>query len=249
MHVLITNDDGIDGEGLKVLADCLSKKNDVWVIAPNCNRSAVSNGITINKTLQLKKHGEQIYSSSGLPADCVIEALCSNITGCKIDVVISGINRGANLGTDIIYSGTAAAARQASVLGYPGIALSIDSDSEDYKYDALANFVEKNLQKLCELYKPGYFLNINAFSLSSYKGVQFTDISSRKYKDYVVIEKSANSDSDNIFDCFLHGGEVDSLGGNKSDYSSVRSGMISISRVLSEPIADKINCNELEWDF
>ncbi|MCR5606504.1 MAG: 5'/3'-nucleotidase SurE [Treponema sp.] len=249
MHILITNDDGIEGEGLKVLAECLSKKNDVWVIAPNCNRSAVSNGITINKTLQLKRYGKQVFSSSGLPADCVIEALCSDITECKIDVVISGINRGANIGTDIVYSGTAAAARQASILGYPGIALSIDSDSEDYKYNALADFVEKNLQKLCRLYKPGYFLNINAFSLSSYKGVQFTDISSRKYKDHVVIKKSENCNSDDVFDCLLHGGEVDSLGGDKSDYSSVRSGMISISRVLSEPIADKIDYNELEWDL
>ena len=113
MKLLLTNDDGIDGEGLQILAQTLKKEHDVWIIAPDSNRSAVSNGITISRSLNIKQVDEKTFTSSGLPADCVLTGIYSNLIPSNVDMVLSGINRGFNLGTDIVYSGTAAAARQA----------------------------------------------------------------------------------------------------------------------------------------
>ena len=131
--VLVTNDDGIEGEGLKVLVDSLKKVADVYVLAPDSNRSAVSSKISMWNNLVLKKHGEQFYSCSGMPADCVICAVKSQFFGVEFDAVISGINAGPNLGTDVIYSGTCAAARQAVLMGLAGIAVSLESKLHQFR--------------------------------------------------------------------------------------------------------------------
>ena len=233
MRLLLTNDDGIDGEGLQVLAEVLRKEHDVWIIAPDRNRSAVSNGLTMNRALEIRKVGEQMFTSSGLPADCVSTGVFSNLVKGKIDMVVSGINRGANLGTDIIYSGTAAAARQAVLLGIPGVALSIHSPTDEFKYTALADFALKNLSVLKELYTPGIFLNINALSRDSYKAVQFTNVSVRKYKDTVTVK---NTESGVMLSSF-EGGAVTSEGSMDSDYFVVENGNISITRIVAEPVS------------
>src|SRR5574344_374949 len=147
MKLLLTNDDGYDADGIQTLAACLSRDNDVYVIAPDRNRSAVSNGITwMKEPLKFVRHSENVYSCSGLPADCVIAGLSGELLPFMPDAVISGINKGANIGTDIIYSGTAAAARQAVLYGIPGIALSIESSDDVWKYRALARFAADNLE-------------------------------------------------------------------------------------------------------
>jgi hypothetical protein len=114
MNILITNDDGYEAEGIKVLAEELSKNHNVYVLAPSSNRSAVSNCVSIREMLELKKINDKLWTLSGFPADCVITAMRSGIfEGIEFDVVLSGINKGPNLGTDIVYSGTCAGARQA----------------------------------------------------------------------------------------------------------------------------------------
>ena len=233
MRLLLTNDDGIDGEGLWALYDALSAEHEVWVIAPDSNRSAVSNGITLSKDLCVKKIKEHVFTSSGLPADCVSTGLLANIVEGKIDMVLSGINRGANLGTDIVYSGTAAAARQAAIFGVPGVAFSIESPKEEYRYEALAKFAKQNLPTLRGLYVAGEFLNINALSADSYKAVQFTSVSVRKYKDTVKVF----ADDSGILRSRFVGGSVTSQGTVCSDFRAVENGNISITRVLAEPVS------------
>ena len=242
MRILLTNDDGIDGEGLWALFDALSPEHEVWVIAPDSNRSAVSNGITLAKNLVLTKIRERVYSSSGLPADCVSTGLLGNLISGGVDIVLSGINRGANLGTDIVYSGTAAAARQAVLVGVPGIAFSVESPNDDYKYLALADFAKKNLLTLKNICKSGEFLNINALSADSYKGVQFTGVSVRKYKDTVKVF----ADDSGVLKSSLSGGTVLSHGDFSSDFSAVENGNISVSRVIAEPVCAE-NEIEAEW--
>ena len=148
-------------------------------------------------------------------------------------MVLSGINRGFNLGTDIVYSGTAAAARQAAIMGFPAVAFSIQSDTAEYKYQALADFALKNLNTLKSLYTPDVFLNINALSLDNYKAVQFTNVSVRKYKDTVKVIKTASGEMESSFE----GGTAITTGNENSDYNAVRKGNISITRVIAEPVS------------
>ena len=124
MRILLTNDDGIESPSLKFLAERLRKKHEIWIIAPDAEKSGSSHSITIKKWLKYTKIDKMVYKCSGTPVDCIILGILHLIKN-KIDMVISGPNIGANLGTDIIYSGTAAAARQAALMGIPALASSL----------------------------------------------------------------------------------------------------------------------------
>lgn len=251
MKLLITNDDGVDADGIRVLTERLSRENEVCVVAPDANRSAVSNGITWMKSpLQIKQLGNNVYSCSGLPADCVIAGLKGDFLPFKPDAVLSGINKGANIGTDILYSGTAAAARQAVLYGVPGIALSIESRDDVWKYDALASFAAKNLSQLVLLAqtacedgmkpeKDCFFVNVNALSLDSYKGVRFADeLVFREYHDSI---HTYHGPDGNIYG-FFKGGNIHSEGSERCDYTVCSEGCIAVSRVYAEPRA----CNDVD---
>lgn len=236
MKILLTNDDGIHAEGLLALVKYLEKKHEVWVVAPDRNRSGVSHGITMAEPLKLCQLAENRFSCSGVPADCTFTAI-NGILNEYPDVVISGINKGPNLGTDIIFSGTAAAARQASFYGIPGIAVSLASFEEPLNYSALADFVSKNIEKLVTLCEKDIFLNINAASLDSYKGYKLTSLSKRSYQDKVSLYNAP----DGKFYSFFLGGEVESLGDDDSDEKATAQGYVSITRVLSQPISLEVD--------
>jgi len=122
MRILLTNDDGIDAEGLAAFAEVLSQHADVVVVAPLDHQSCCGHGVTTTRPLQITQHRDRWYSVDGLPADCVRIALLH--LGLKPDWVLSGINHGGNLGVDILMSGTVAAAREASLIGYKSLAIS-----------------------------------------------------------------------------------------------------------------------------
>lgn len=234
MKILLTNDDGVYAEGLLELTKYLEKKHDVWVVAPNKNRSGVSHGITMTEPLRFCELDKQRFSCSGVPVDCTFNGI-KGILDEKPDIVISGINKGPNLGTDIIFSGTAAAARQSSFYNIPGIAVSLASFDGSWNYSSLADFVSKNLESFVTLCEQDIFVNINAASLSSYKGYKFTSLSKRSYKDKVSVY---NAPDGNLYSFFL-GGDVESFGDDDSDEKAVSEGYISISRVLSQPVSIK----------
>lgn len=231
MKILITNDDGLYSEGIQILKEKLSKspQNEVFVIAPDTNRSAVSHGITLKKTLCIKQEGKNIYTCSGLPVDCILHGLKTIIE--KPDIIISGINQGDNLGTDVIYSGTVAAARQGCISKIPSIAVSLVKNGTDWKYEALANFIANNTENLIKLCKPGYFISINGISANRYEGYLFTELSERIYNtQYKKLEMSDK--------CFFSTEEtysVTSLDNNKSDYNAVNKKLISISIIKAMP--------------
>jgi len=133
LRVLVTNDDGIDAEGLGALLEALEATGelDVWCVAPLQQRSACSHGMTLDRPIFAERRSPRRFATSGLTADCVYFGMF----GCmpaKPDVVVSGINRGPNLGTDVIYSGTVAGAREAAVRGVHGIAISL-VDGDDFE--------------------------------------------------------------------------------------------------------------------
>ena len=197
MNLLLTNDDGYSAIGLNVLLDYLSKKHNVFVVAPEGNRSAVSHCITMHKNLVVKQYDKNVWSCSGSPVDCVVTVLKSSLLPTKIDAVISGINAGANIGTDILYSGTCAAAREGVLHEIPSVAFSLDITNEcnvDYKdFEGLADFALKNLESLISLSKtdrPYAFVNVNGLAVPEYKGAVLTkELSHRKYEDFVKLEQ------------------------------------------------------------
>ncbi len=150
MKILLTNDDGINAKGIYVLARELSMYNEVTVIAPSLQKSACGHSITIDRPVivkeeELKGLKVKAYSLSGTPADCVRIGMDKIIDG-NIDMVVSGINRGLNVGTDVIYSGTVSAAIESAIYGIPSLAVSqeINKDEEE-NYDIAAKYALKVL--------------------------------------------------------------------------------------------------------
>ena len=244
MKILLANDDGITSKGLQVLYERLIKdrENEVYVIAPDSNRSAVSHHITMYDGYLLKEYKKNQWSITGYPVDCTCLALTGDLFDFKFDLVISGINKGANMGTDIVYSGTCAAARQAVLNGVPGLALSVNPDVWDdehiknLKFEALADFAAKNLKELASLAKtepPRLFVNVNAASLDSYKGVKYcSELCVREYGDKLHVEKGQGE----MKVSFVPGGANPKLKENVDAYV-VKEGFIALSRVYADPLA------------
>ena len=125
MRILVTNDDGIHAPGLKVMESIArSLSDDVWVVAPSEEQSGAGHSLTLSRPVRVRRHGERRWSVSGTPTDSVLMALGHLIEGEKPDLVLSGVNRGANLGEDVTYSGTVSAAMEGALAGVPAIALS-----------------------------------------------------------------------------------------------------------------------------
>ena len=160
MNILVVNDDGYDALGIKILANALKKYGDVTVIGPDRGRSASSHSVILHTPLEFKKRYTlneiDFYSVSGMPCDCVRIA---SVLKKKYDIVFSGINNGLNLGTDIIYSGTVAAARESLIEGMPAVAISTDFDSFDIVYDSIDDLLKYIFDN--KLYSNKYVLNIN----------------------------------------------------------------------------------------
>lgn len=250
MNILVTNDDGYQAEGIKVLAAKLAERHNVYVLAPDGNRSAVSSHICMYTQMQVKKLSENLWTCSGFPADCVVTGIKSNLFDVKFDAVVSGINRGSNLGTDIVYSGTCASARQAALYHLPGIAVSLDVvdwskiDIEPMHYDALAEFVSKNVEKFADLlakkdYK--YFLNVNAVSSDKYSGVEWAEeLCIRQYEDRMDI-CAADENSSEVKTAKLVPGQGATLGTAKADFNLCRNNYISLSLVFTQPVCAELS--------
>lgn len=230
MTLLLTNDDGFGADGLEALIKVLSPIHTVYVVAPDRDRSGVSHGFTMLKPLRLMKMGERMFRCSGLPADCT-DVGTKKLMDKVPDAVISGINRGANIGTDILYSGTAAAARQASLHGIPGIAVSLESGDGNWNYEPLARFVCDNLEKLIGLCERDVFININAKDAPSYTGWKMTIPSRRNYNDSSELIHAPDG---HVYS-FFKGGKVHTPLHEDTDYAATQAGCISVSRIVSQP--------------
>ena len=127
MRILLSNDDGIDAEGIKAMEEALREFAEVWVVAPISEQSAKSHALTMHKPLRVEQRDSHHFAVGGTPVDCAYMAI-HHFLPEPPDLVVSGVNRGANLGDDIHYSGTVAAAREACLLGYPALAVSLHID-------------------------------------------------------------------------------------------------------------------------
>ncbi|MCR4442729.1 MAG: 5'/3'-nucleotidase SurE [Peptococcaceae bacterium] len=189
MLILVTNDDGILAPGLQILARQMKGLGEVAVVAPAEERSATGHGITVRDPIRIKRMNfegvNNAWAVMGTPADCVKLAVQELIGKCGL--VISGINSGPNLGTDVIYSGTVSAAIEGIVLGIPSIAVSLASDEYgDYGAAAEAAFtLACHLQKKKELLPPDTLLNVNVppVDKKEIRGFKVTRLGMREYKN------------------------------------------------------------------
>jgi 5'-nucleotidase len=185
-RILVTNDDGIHAPGLKALEASLQPLGEVTVVAPEREMSATSQSITIHSPLRVHVIDERHYAVSGTPADAIILAL-HQILAEKPDLVVSGINPGANLGENVIYSGTVAAAMEATLHGVPSIAVSLAS-RKAHEFSAAGAFAAQlAAQVLEEGLPPGVMLNVNV-PRGEVRGVRVTR-QSRKITQNVIYEK------------------------------------------------------------
>ena len=187
MRILLTNDDGIDAPGINVLAGVLGKNgHEIIIVAPDMEQSAASHSITLHQPLRLLQKEDNKFAVTGSPADCVILAE-KIVLKEPIDLVISGINGGQNMGEDILYSGTVAAALEAMFLGFNAISVSLAA-YVDQKFETAANCMNKMLENgLHELIDKSEVFNINIpnVEMEDIKGIKITQVGHRKYQDFV----------------------------------------------------------------
>jgi 5'-nucleotidase len=183
--ILVTNDDGVRAEGIQHLAKALETLGDVYISAPLEERSAVSHALTIHDPVRIKKISERIFAVRGTPADCVILAVRS-ILPARPDLVISGINHGANLGDDIMYSGTVAGAREACYLDVPAFAISQTLQGEHAEMTLAPRFAVQLASRILESgLPPDTFLNVNV-PAGECHGVMLTRQGNKVSKSNVV---------------------------------------------------------------
>lgn len=161
MRVLITNDDGVHAPGLAALAKRVAEIAEVVVVAPDREQSAVGHALTLHHPLRAARIADNIYAVDGTPTDCVNLGIHS-LLSFRPDLVLSGINRGANVGDDVTYSGTVAAAMEATLMGIPAIAVSLVTKGAGEHYEAAAAYAARLAQTVLEKgLPPDTFLNVN----------------------------------------------------------------------------------------
>ncbi len=156
----MTNDDGIHSEGIVLLADALQEVGDVFVVAPDREKTAVAHSLTLHRPLRVEKIKRNFWTVDGTPADCVYLGV-NAILPHPPRLIVSGINKGGNMGDDITYSGTVSAAFEGALLGIPSFAISLAA-RRDFKFDTAARFAVRVAREIAKRGLPkGTFLNIN----------------------------------------------------------------------------------------
>jgi 5'-nucleotidase len=231
VRILLVNDDGFEAAGLLTLARTIGGRHEVWLVAPESEKSGASNAITLKDSIRVREVGERTYSCRGTPADCVLVALLGLVRG-PVDIVLSGINHGPNLGTDVLYSGTAGGARQATLMGRPGVALSVGAYVPPFDFQCAADFTVRNLETFAALADGDHFVNVN-FPVTGCAHAQtmITFPSRRIYRSELETYTAPNRD---LF-CFIGGPLPDAHLEEGSDCDAVNRGFISITPVNVHP--------------
>ncbi len=231
MRLLCTNDDGILAHGLECLVRAASSLGEVTVVAPDREQSATSHSLTLHHPIRAVPRGERRYQVDGTPTDCVmlaVEALMPE----RSDFVLSGINHGHNMGEDVLYSGTVAAAMEGVTLGIPGIAISFAGGELQADPDLLSDQVEvvakllAHLTGLKNIPRDTLFnVNLPPLPAKEIKGVRLTRLGRRVYSDSLVRMKDPRGRE--IF--WIGGGSAAWSGAEDSDFRAVREGYISVT--------------------
>ena len=188
LPILVTNDDGIDAPGIRALVEALRPLGEIWVVAPEKIQNAVGRAMTLHKPLRLRSLKKRWFAVNGTPADCVTLAVCNLLQSSPPKLVVSGINKGWNLGDDVTNSGTVAGAIEGMLHGIPSLAVSLE-DRPKCQYAVAGHFAFLLAKRVLEVgVSQGTILNINvpAGKIEKIGGLQFTHLSQRRYHNPVV---------------------------------------------------------------
>lgn len=226
MRILLSNDDGVYAKGLNILANYLRNIAKLDIIAPDRNRSGASNSLTLSAPLHVKRLNDEMFSVEGTPTDCVH----LGITGLleeQPDMVVSGINEGANLGDDTLYSGTVAAAIEGRFLGLPAIAVSLVGNENRY-YETAARVAKLLIQRLVvERLPASTILNVNVpdVPFEELKGWEVTRLGRRHRAEPII--KANDPRGRTVYWVGPAGLEQDA--GEGTDFYAIRSGKVSVT--------------------
>lgn len=226
MAILLSNDDGVASEGLKALEGALAPLDEVWVVAPDRDQSAVSHSLTLQRPLRIEQVATRTFVVDGTPTDCINLAV-NGILRERPRLVVSGINRGANLGDDITYSGTVSAAMEGTLLGVPAIAVSLVG-ADRFDFTAAAEFAFRLASRvLREPLPPDTLLNVNvpALPVAEIKGCALTRQGKRRYGDAIV--EKVDPRGKKYY--WIGGNQLDFVDAEGTDFSAVHRGLISIT--------------------
>ncbi len=226
-RILITNDDGYYSDGIAALYAELGKQHDVVLVAPDREQSASSHSLTVNHPLRVNKLDSRRYAIDGTPTDCVMLAIHLLFPKKYPDLIISGINHGANMGDDVTYSGTVAAAIEGSILGVRSIAVSMAGYEPGASMKQAAGFVRRLVGALDDFQLPrSTFLNVNIPNLGTkaLRSYEFTNLGFRQYNDVVIHKTDPRG-----VPYYWIGGKPKWSRRPGSDFDAVRRGVVSIT--------------------
>ena len=234
LRILLTNDDGFDAPGMKVLLEIAQAlSNDIWIVAPSDEQSGAGHSLTITRPIRIRNRGDQQYSVDGTPTDSVMLAIAKIMKDGLPDLILSGVNRGANLGEDVTYSGTASAAMEGALAGIPSIALSQAYAKEalgnDVPFDAALKWGERVLRPLIkQSMDHRTFININfpAVMGDAVKGVR---VVSQGFRDYGRMQFVSNKDPRGFEYYWLGLGPMLETPAHSTDLEAIEDGFVSVT--------------------
>ena len=244
MHILISNDDGFQAPGILKLAETLKTIASISVVAPETNRSGASNSLTLENPLRARHHPENFVSVDGTPTDCVHLAI-TGLLDDEPDMVVSGINAGANLGDDVLYSGTVAAATEGRFLGFPAVAISMESHNpEHYETGARVALEIVNLLSSHPM-NVSSILNVNVPDVpyDKLKGYQTTRLGHRHKAEPVV--QSTDPRGKPIYWVGPAGAEQDA--GPGTDFHAVKEGFVSVTPIKIDLTHHDVLASVSDW--
>jgi len=233
MRILVTNDDGIHAQGIHNLIKELSSVAEIYLVAPDRERSGTGHSITVFDPIRVVKTNlpgvKQGWIVGGTPVDCVKIAI-ARLIDSQIDLVVSGINHGPNLGTDVLYSGTVSAAAEGVIMGCPALAVSLDSNKDEQNFDFTARFTRRMAKILVrEGITKNTLVNINVPDLpeTKIKGVKITQLGVRNYDN--LFEERKDPRGNTYY--WLGGGVLKEEQHEESDVYAVQQGFISVTPI------------------
>jgi 5'-nucleotidase len=223
-RILVTNDDGVQSDGIHALAEAVAALGDVTVVAPLDEASAIGHALTLRRPLRLEKKSANIYAVDGTPTDCVNVAIAHVLDG-KPDLIVSGINKGWNLGDDVTYSGTVSGALEGALLGIPSIAVSTQYVSDAFEFGPAAKAAQTIAEAVLDRGMPRFMLlNINV-PFGPNKGFRTTVQARRNH--ITVVDKRIDPRGRAYF--WIEEGQNEWEPHDRSDYQAVRDGYVSIT--------------------
>lgn len=223
-RILVTNDDGVHSEGIKALADAMKPLGEVTVVAPVAEASAIGHALTLRRPLRIDTIADRVYAVDGTPTDCVNIAITSVLRGMP-DLVVSGINKGWNLGDDVTYSGTVSGAFEAALLGSPGIGVSLQRTGDPFDFSEAARGAQIVARSVLEKGLPARtFLNVNV-PQGPTRGFKVTVQARRNH--ITKVDERVDPRGQRYF--WIEEGQNEWEPHDRSDFQAVRDGYISVT--------------------